>query len=44
VIVCKSPAEIERMRAANALVADVLAELARLVSPGVTTNDLDAAA
>ena len=43
-IVCKSPAEIERMRAANALVADVLAELARLVSPGVTTNDLDAAA
>ncbi len=43
-IVCKSPAEIERMRAANALVADVLAELARLVSPGVTTRDLDAAA
>ena len=43
-IVCKSPAEIERMRAANALVADVLAELARLVSPGVTTKDLDAAA
>ena len=26
-IVCKSPGEIERMRAANALVADVLAEL-----------------
>jgi methionyl aminopeptidase len=44
VIVCKSPAELERMRAANALVADVLAELARLVSPGVTTSDLDAAA
>jgi methionyl aminopeptidase len=44
VIVCKSPAEIERMRAANALVADVLAELAGMVAPGVTTADLDAEA
>jgi methionyl aminopeptidase len=44
VIVCKSPAEIERMRVANVLVADVLAELAVLVAPGVTTADLDAAA
>jgi methionyl aminopeptidase len=44
VIVCKSPAELERMRAANALVADVLAELAGMVAPGVTTKDLDAAA
>ena len=43
-IVCKSPAELERMRAANALVADVLAELAGMVAPGVTTKDLDAAA
>lgn len=43
-IVCKSPAEIERMRAANALVADVLAELATMVAPGVTTVDLDVAA
>ncbi len=43
-IVCKSPAEIERMRVANMLVADVLAELAALVKPGVTTADLDAAA
>ena len=32
------------MRAANALVADVLAELATMVAPGVTTADLDAAA
>ena len=32
-IVCKSPAEIERMRVANMLVADVLAELAALVKP-----------
>jgi methionyl aminopeptidase len=44
VIVCKSPAEIERMRVANMLVADVLAELAGMVAPGVTTGDLDAAA
>ena len=43
-IVCKSPAELERMRAANALVADVLAELAGMVAPGITTKDLDAAA
>ena len=43
-IVCKSPAELEKMRAANALVADVLAELARMVSAGVTTSELDAAA
>jgi methionyl aminopeptidase len=41
VIVCKSPGEIERMRVANALVADVLAELAAIVAPGVTTRDLD---
>ncbi len=40
-IVCKSPAELERMRAANALVADVLAALAGIVAPGVTTKDLD---
>jgi methionyl aminopeptidase len=44
VIVCKSASEIEMMRAANALVADVLAELAILVQPGVTTEDLDVAA
>jgi methionyl aminopeptidase len=43
-IVCKSPSEIERMRAANQLVASVLAELAAMVKPGVSTADLDAAA
>src|SRR5512132_4540365 len=32
------------MRAANALVAEVLAELAGMVAPGVTTKDLDATA
>jgi methionyl aminopeptidase len=41
VIVCKSPSEIDRMRAANMLVADVLAQLAAMVAPGVTTADLD---
>ena len=43
-IVCKSPAELERMRAANALVAQVLWDLAALVAPGVSTADLDEAA
>ena len=43
-IVCKSPAEIEKMRAANQLVARILEELAAMVAPGVTTADLDAAA
>ena len=43
-IVCKSPSEIERMRTANVLVADVLAQLAGMVAPGVTTAELDAAA
>ena len=40
-IVCKSPAEIEKMRAASMLVAEVLAELAGMVAPGVSTLDLD---
>ena len=40
-IVCKSPAEIDRMRAANRLVAEVLAELRGAVVAGVTTAELD---
>lgn len=43
-IVCKSAAELDRMAAANALVARVLAELASVAAPGVTTRDLDALA
>ena len=43
-IICKSPAELERMREANQLVARILEELASMVEPGVTTADLDAAA
>jgi methionyl aminopeptidase len=41
VITCRSQVEIERMRTANQLVADVLADLAAEVAPGVTTADLD---
>jgi methionyl aminopeptidase len=41
VIVCKSSSEIERMRAANQLVAQVLWDLASIVQPGVSTADLD---
>jgi methionyl aminopeptidase len=41
VIVCKSPAEIDRMRVANELVADVLEALGTMVEPGVSTADLD---
>jgi methionyl aminopeptidase len=44
VIVCKSPAEIGKMRAANQLVAQILGDLAAMVAPGVTTADLDRAA
>jgi methionyl aminopeptidase len=44
VIVCKSPREIEQMRRANALVAEVLADLRAIVRPGVTTAELDALA
>lgn len=40
-IVCRSAAEIERLRAANRFVAQVLAELEAAVEPGVTTEELD---
>ncbi len=43
-IVCKSPAEIDRMAGPNALVARILAELAGVAAPGVRTRDLDALA
>jgi len=41
VIVCRSAAELERMREAGRLVGEVLRELAAHVKPGVTTADLD---
>ena len=40
-IVCKSPAEIARMRAASALVAAVLTDLQGAIAPGVSTGELD---
>src|SRR5262249_38939500 len=43
-IVCRSAAELERMREAGRLVAEVLSEMAALVAPGVSTKDLDAIA
>jgi methionyl aminopeptidase len=44
VIVCKSPAELERMRAASQLVARILDDLAAMVVPGISTAELDEAA
>ena len=43
-IVLKSRDEIERMRAASAVVAEVLATLREHVKPGVTTGELDGVA
>ena len=40
-IVCKSPEEVAKMRAANALVAGVLGELKETVKPGMTAQELD---
>ena len=40
-IVCRSAVEIEKLARVNALVAQVLAELMRVVEPGVSTLDLD---
>ncbi len=37
----KAPEEIEIMRAASMIVAEVLAELRSMVRPGITTEDLD---
>ena len=43
-IVCRSAAELQRLREANQLVAQVLQRLRKAVAPGVTTADLDALA
>ena len=43
-IVCRSSAEIDKLRTVNQLVARILAELRRLVVPGATTQEIDAAA
>jgi methionyl aminopeptidase len=44
VIVCRSKAELERMREAGRLVGEVLTELSAQIAPGVSTADLDALA
>jgi methionyl aminopeptidase len=43
-IIRKSEREIERMAAAGALVAETIAHVGSLLAPGVTTDELDAAA
>jgi len=40
-IVCRSRAEIEKLRRVNQLVAQVLAELRKMAAPGVTTAEID---
>ena len=40
-IICRSAAEIDKLRRVNALVGEILAELRELVKPGVSTLDLD---
>ena len=40
-IVCRSSAEIDKLRTVNQLVARILAELRRMVAPGVTTKQID---
>src|SRR3989454_8072840 len=43
-IIGKSRKELEKMRAAGQLVGQVLQELRRMVEPGITTLEVDAAA
>ena len=43
-IVCRSKAEIEKLRRVNQLVARILAGLRQMTAPGVTTKEIDAAA
>ena len=43
-IVCKSAAEIERMRHSGRIVREVLDHFRTMVAPGVTTMDLERAA
>jgi methionyl aminopeptidase len=43
-IVCKSPAEIEKMRQSGRVVRQILDHVRSLVVPGATTMDLERAA
>jgi len=40
-VICKSPAELEKMHQAGLIVWDVLEEMREMVKPGITTKDLD---
>jgi methionyl aminopeptidase len=40
-IFLKSREEVEKMRASNRIVAEVMAKMAEAIAPGVTTNDLE---
>lgn len=40
-ITLKSRAEVEKLRAANRIVAEVMAKMGEMVAPGVTTGELD---
>ena len=44
VILLKSREELAVMRKASRIVAEILAELRKMVAPGVTTDELDALA
>ena len=43
-IICRSAAELDKMRAAGRLVGEVLTAMKAMVAPGVTTGELDALA
>jgi methionyl aminopeptidase len=43
-IICKSPAEIEKLRRSGQLVREILQELSREVRPGISTMDLEKSA
>ena len=43
-IIRKSSREIEKIAAAGAIVAETIAHVGSLIAPGVTTEELDAAA
>lgn len=40
-VILKSPAEIETIRNANRIVAEILGELKIMLKPGITTRELD---
>jgi methionyl aminopeptidase len=41
IVTIKTPAELEKMRAAGRVVALTLKELEKAVKPGITTGELD---